>query len=633
MEIRAKVSQSIIKKADHFFTGSVGGRIVELMQNARRAGAKHVVVKQDLQYVTSNITGTLYQASDFQGVVTIHDDGEGIQNWDAILHLGESDWHHAIEDVEEPAGIGLFSLSPRPVTIRSQGRVVRIEGDGWFGAPLEVREDTSPERVETGTSLTFRDDSWADFEPGGGYQNIPKGGAPRAPRWPRVELRRAAAYGTMQVSFNGTACEQRAFIDPSWPSTHYPELGVRIAVMAHEKLPNFHDELFRRHVALNFYGQVIDDGLDSDLRAVPVYSWGGRGYSVYRDEYDVLVDMTGETTPLALMLPARTKLVEGPAYEQLKVACEREILRYYARKRTHNLEYKWFKRAHALGIEDFPEAEPMFSHGPNVGEMGNVEPWDGHRRVYGLDDNILIPEDVTVFLYEPREEGKCGDVFSTDDINTGSYCCDTDWRDAQLLSFIMGDPVDGEQQWMASVPAGYEGYSWAQGQDVADCLVVVPGRVVAESCFNDETAYVVDDITMLLGLRDGTIHQADVECCYGDNGDIYVTKNALLTSEWKIVKHAIWLTGGYSEDEPWELEDRRCDEEWAALRDELIGEKETLRRVIVEKVREQLPYDEKYATVIVTPKNTVVISTHDERTVIKADGSVKETKKRRRGNR
>lgn len=624
MKIQAKVSQRIIKKADHFFTGKVGGRIVELLQNARRAGAKHTTITQTVQAHGPSKSG-VFHPGDYKGFVTVRDDGEGVQNWEALLYLGESDWHHVIEDVEEPAGIGLFSLSPRPVTIRSQGKMVHIEGDGWFGAPLEVRDDSSKDRVDVGTSITFMDESWAEFEDGR-YQTEEY----PPPSQPRREIRRAAAFGDMNITFNGEAVEKRPFIDPSWESTHYPELGVRIAVINKDDLPEFHSDLIRHYAALNFYGQIVDDEVDDDFRVVPDrIRHGGyhrNGYCGYREEYVVLVDMTGEPTPLALMLPARTKLVKDGAFLQLKEACVREVLRYYSRlKEGHTLEYEWFVRARELGIEDFPEAVPIFSHGPVVGMMGNVEPWDGHRRIYGLNDNVLIPEDVRIFLHELPKDGLCGDVIDEENISEGHYFDVGDWGNAQLLSFIMGDPVDGEQQWMASVPGGYEQYSWAQGVHIADCLVVIPGELVIEGYFNDQTAYVVKDITMRLGLRDGAVHEASVDACFADSGDVYITESALRAGSWDVVKHVIWMTGGYNEDEAYEMEDRRCTEEWRSLEDGLVGEMESTRRLIVERVRELLPpYKHGRPSVVITTDDAVIIKGDGKKIIIKDDGSVTE---------
>ena len=40
--IRANVDPRLLSKASRLFTGTLAGRIIEILQNARRAGAKHV---------------------------------------------------------------------------------------------------------------------------------------------------------------------------------------------------------------------------------------------------------------------------------------------------------------------------------------------------------------------------------------------------------------------------------------------------------------------------------------------------------------------------------------------------------------------------------------------------------------
>ena len=61
--IRAKVNQRLLSKASRLFTGSLEGRIIEILQNARRAGATKV-----------EITNT-------DGMVTVRDNGSGIEDF------------------------------------------------------------------------------------------------------------------------------------------------------------------------------------------------------------------------------------------------------------------------------------------------------------------------------------------------------------------------------------------------------------------------------------------------------------------------------------------------------------------------------------------------------------------------
>ena len=89
MEVQAKVSNRLLQKASRFFTGSLEGRMVELLQNARRAGATHIEIFNT------------------DGKVTVQDNGAGIGDFSKLLELGNSDWVEAMEHAEDPAGVGV----------------------------------------------------------------------------------------------------------------------------------------------------------------------------------------------------------------------------------------------------------------------------------------------------------------------------------------------------------------------------------------------------------------------------------------------------------------------------------------------------------------------------------------------
>ena len=120
--IQACVNPRLLKKADRLFTGSLEGRITEILQNARRARATKVEITNK------------------DGMVTAHDNGRGIENFSKLLDLGDSGWEDQLEASEDPAGVGIFCLAPREVTIRSHGKMVTINGDGWTGTPVTIHD-------------------------------------------------------------------------------------------------------------------------------------------------------------------------------------------------------------------------------------------------------------------------------------------------------------------------------------------------------------------------------------------------------------------------------------------------------------------------------------------------------------
>ncbi len=252
-----------MRKASRLFTGTLAGRIIEILQNARRAGARHVII------------------TNHDGTVQVRDDGRGIEDFQKLLDLGGSGWEQTLEESEDPAGVGLFSLAPREIVIRSGGRSLSIGADGWAGAPLPVIADSqglaSCEAIgaTVGTELRFKDDPW---------------------ELPVVQP--LAVFTGLEITVDGQPCPKEPFIDGE--SAHHPELGCRIKVAPQSTLTSWHraaplDRQYGTNVLVNFHGQVV--------------SFGHRPVS--EEDLVYLVDLTGEPTPIRLMLPARTCLVEN----------------------------------------------------------------------------------------------------------------------------------------------------------------------------------------------------------------------------------------------------------------------------------------------------------------------------------
>ena len=301
--ICAKVNPRLLTKADRLFTGTLDGRIIEILQNARRAGATEVLITNK------------------NGLVTVQDNGRGIDDFSKLLDLGDSDWDQTMEQAEDPAGVGIFCLAPRKVTICSKGKRLIINKDGWTGKPIELTEINDP---GIGTKLTFADEPW----------EISK-------------VQKHAVFSGLKVIVDGKKCPQQNFT--SSRAIPYPELGCKIEVRQRDHLNDWHrqwrDSYFDDSVMVNFHGQIVKFA-----------------YSPVSERLVFLVDMTGEPTGIRMMLPARTCLVENRAFGQLKVAIEIEAYRFIQRHGSHKLPFAEYKRAEELGIK-LPEAEPVFDTG------------------------------------------------------------------------------------------------------------------------------------------------------------------------------------------------------------------------------------------------------------------------------
>jgi len=134
--ICAKVSKRLLSKADRLFTGTLDGRIIEILQNARRACASEVTITSE------------------KGLVTVRDNGSGIEEFSKLLDLGDSDWDDAMEEAEDPAGVGVFCLAPRKVTICSRGKRLVIGRDGWTGKPIQITKADDRDKVATHFHVT-----------------------------------------------------------------------------------------------------------------------------------------------------------------------------------------------------------------------------------------------------------------------------------------------------------------------------------------------------------------------------------------------------------------------------------------------------------------------------------------------
>ena len=243
--ICAKVSERLLTKASRLFTGTLDGRIIEILQNARRAGATQVSITNK------------------DGLVTIRDNGSGIDHFAKLLDLGDSDWDQAMEEAEDPAGVGIFCLAPRKVGICSKGQKLVISKDGWTGTPLEL---TQIEDVCNGTELVFADEPWE-----------------------LSKVQKHAVFSGMKVIVDGKKCPQQPFV--SSRAAHHPELGCKIEVRNRDRLGEWYnkwrDSYYRDTVLVNFHGQIVNFA-----------------YSPVSEDLVFLVDMTGEATGIRMMLPA-----------------------------------------------------------------------------------------------------------------------------------------------------------------------------------------------------------------------------------------------------------------------------------------------------------------------------------------
>jgi len=495
--IQAKVSERLLTKASRLFTGTLEGRIIEILQNSRRAGATRVnVINKD-------------------GFVTVCDNGSGIDDFSKLLSLGDSDWDDAMEKAEDPAGVGVFCLAPREVTISSGNRKVCITEKAWTGEPIEVVQS---DKSVKGTILVFKDEPWQ-------FDTVEK----------------HAAFTGLTVTVDGKQCGKEQFC--SKEAANYPALGCKVEVRPKKALNKWHtgfrNGYYSKDILVNFHGQVV------------AFSY----CPVSENELAFLVDMTGEPTGIRLMLPARTRLVENEAFEELKNVIEVEAYRFIQKRGKHKLPYKEYSRAKELGIE-LSEAEPVFSTGLLGGDT--PEPIE-----------IAMPKDL------PLE--KCYRFCEK------SHSCETDEANAHLLA-AMGKFK--EPFVPVTISHCYDGYSWANLPTISKIEVTV-GKELGQQGIWSETLVAVDSLQITVHTSDKKIFKSDVLmavleqptkkrtwCCM----NVYVT----LEARNQLNSTDIWYhCGGWSDEgDTWDTQlyhfEQELEQFWATI----IGPAEYLRSKI-----------------------------------------------------
>jgi hypothetical protein len=334
--IHTSVGPSILSKASRLFAGTIGDGLSEALQNSRRAGATRVDIDQ---FNTGR-----------GPVLRIRDNGSGIADPSRLLALGDSGWPSDLAEREDPAGMGMFSLSGRRVTVRShpgyphESWQVTITPEAWeSGEPLPVL----PCDIERGAEIEIdMPEAWA----------VTLADAVKA----------AATYYPLPVYFQGEALPRKGFLAGAKRIEDWN--GCRIGIFDDER-SSFGDK-----PRINFHGLTVPCRLPS--------------VSDEGCQWQVRVEIV-EAPQIQLVLPARKEAVENAALSSLREACEAAIYRTIAHKGHHRLAHAQWLRAGELGVA-LPEAEPwLWAWTPCTAEWNSVR---SGERIAG-EAMILMPED------------------------------------------------------------------------------------------------------------------------------------------------------------------------------------------------------------------------------------------------
>ena len=343
--IRARIAEEAIAKVMQFFDGTLAQALQEILQNARRSGAKSVAITHDRAH----------------GWITVSDDGRGIGDPAALLAFGRSGWPKDLHAAENPAGMGIFSLARRSPRIRSRvaGRAawsVELGEDNFVGrAPAAVSPDPDWDR-DHGTDVTFSV-------------------LPTDTDWTPSAIADAVRHYPVPVSVNGRRPEQSDFLKDAARTETWR--GLRVGVF-HSASPNWEPPY------INFHGLLVA------FRDLPrVHALPGADGDEPRTWW-TLVDVI-DCPDLELTLPTRTAIVQTPFTAELVSEATRIIYRAIAGgSATPRLGYETRTRAAAAGITLPADPRHLTPWGPrNAYDAKLLE----HPRHPDLQHAILVDDD------------------------------------------------------------------------------------------------------------------------------------------------------------------------------------------------------------------------------------------------
>jgi hypothetical protein len=368
----------------------------------------------------------------------------------------------------------------------------------------------------------------------------------RDEEWSRSLVEPQAVFTGMEVAVDGHLCARESFVGE--PAAQHAELGCRIEVREAEHLNSWHRQVRRSfgysdNVLVNFHGQTTSFDFH------PVSETG----------LWFLVDLTAEPTGIRLMLPARTRLVENEAFEQLKAALELEAYRYIQRRGHHRLPYQQYVRAQELAIV-LPEATPTF-------QVGLLSTRDAPDPV-----DVPMPKDFPLercYRFDP-------------DFPDGT---DADETNAHLLAALgqFAEPFIP-----VSIRKEYDGYAWANLPTIGK-VTLTAGNELHSACVWTGTLTCVSALTISVQASDGKTFSSQVCMAKAPppadakgwcDDEVLVTRDA----QEHLSPSEIWYHfGGWcDEGDTYGTQESDFERELERFWADLLGPDEQLRRSIME---------------------------------------------------
>jgi hypothetical protein len=348
--IRGRVDRGILQKADRLFRNDDKGTFIEILQNARRAGATRV-----------NVTLEEISEEPIYCVVTAEDNGIGIETFQDLVTLGRSGWDQETQDTEDPAGMGFFSLCQSGVEVTSLSKTVTLSRDVFLGeADAEVKDHA----YVAGTRLRFT--------------------RPSTKLTLSAVLASVAKFCPLEVCLNGEILPQHDFLEGSIYREEIDGIEVGFATKFEHNFSGYRDDNW------NFYGALIHESfpsftgiLSDDHKGTPL---------ALHVRFNVR-----ETGRIKLQLPDRRSVIESEFLVQFKRKATAAAYRCFSQQAQHALAYKHWKSALDLGIQ-LKEGACLLTTWTVSARDENMEPLFGYGEttiVSALDKALLVRSELT----------------------------------------------------------------------------------------------------------------------------------------------------------------------------------------------------------------------------------------------
>ena len=316
------VDMSILTRTPQLFDQSPETIASELLQNARRAGATRVtlsigVVSRDPQSDKGQSGKGQYN----EAWCTVHDDGQGIDDFQDLVTFGGSGWSPDSSPDEDYAGMGVFVLATRGCIVHSGSLSVTLT-TAVFTGTADAEVTTTPHVAGTAISFPCQKPVANDT------MNKDEAGLIAAVFI--YAFTKAARYFPIPVIVNGEAVHQQGFLDHSIANYLYE--GVTIGVVEWSPRANKHEVCYGGHLAF------APEGSTFRLQS------GNGHYWVVR--FDV-----GESAAIRLRLPARDEVIRDAAFERLQEAAANHLTTVISNKYSwHDIPWMLIENAIQSGF-------------------------------------------------------------------------------------------------------------------------------------------------------------------------------------------------------------------------------------------------------------------------------------------